>query len=50
MTQPDAFISTASTTSPKTAKASGLWIAGAVVLGVVFLPALVAGVVSFFVH
>ena len=36
--------------SPKRVKASGLWIAGAVVLGVVFLPALVAGVVSLLMH
>lgn len=51
MTQPDAFISPASQTPPaKTARTTDLWIAGAVVLGVVFLPALVAGVVSLLIH
>ncbi|MGN6371248.1 MAG: hypothetical protein ACTHN5_23590 [Phycisphaerae bacterium] len=49
MTQPDAFLNTPNT-PPHPAKAGNLWIAGAIVLGVVFLPALLAGIVTLLMH
>jgi hypothetical protein len=52
VSQPDIIVVPAASaeSASKQGKASDLWIAGAVVLGVVFLPALIAGVMSLLIR
>ena len=46
MTQPETFVTSQ---SAEISKPGSLWVAGAVILGVVFVPALIAGVINLIV-